>query len=126
MPKPAVVGEVPVNPLARYQGLRSVGSSLALGAGSSSNTDPQNAKSQPSIPMPFICSNNKAHIFDTETPDGYCPTCDWGEGFLQETGTTGDVARVDSTVVSALPKEIGLAILLMDASESMFTEKAYA
>lgn len=65
----------------------------------------------------FICSNNSTHEFDAMTADGFCPQPEcFGIGFLVEkTSASAGSSSLET-------KEIGLCILLMDASSSMQEE----
>lgn len=65
----------------------------------------------------YICSNDPAHTYDHMTADGFCPVADcYGVGFLQE-------ASAGASPGGGQPRgpvrEIGLCVLLMDASASM-------
>lgn len=67
----------------------------------------------------YVCSNNANHVFDKMTGDGFCPEAGcYGVGFLveQQNSQTG-AGSVPSSTIGA--KEIGLCVLLMDASGSM-------
>ncbi len=55
----------------------------------------------------YICTKDPNHIFDQNTADGNCSVC-W--------------AALKQTQESAEPRDIGLTILLMDASGSMKTK----
>ena len=62
--------------------------------------------------MSYVCSNNPSHKYPTKPgadgSDPCCPICGW-DGLLIE----------ESDAVAGDAREIGLAILLMDASGSM-------
>lgn len=66
----------------------------------------------------FSCSNNSSHQFDAMTVDGFCPQPEcYGVGFLIESNAGGSGGT--SSGSEAGVREIGLCILLMDASGSM-------
>ena len=71
--------------------------------------------------MAWICSNNPKHIFENPTPDYFCDKCEPFTGILVE----GDIEKtVDEggtipVVDKGKEREVGLCILLMDASGSM-------
>lgn len=69
----------------------------------------------------YICSNNSAHTYDHMTADGFCPVPDcYGVGFLQEAGASAAASAGGQPQGPA--REIGLCVLLMDASASMQEE----
>lgn len=81
----------------------------------------------------WVCQTDRSHIFDAQSDDGFCPTCPFGDGvlFLE----TIDVPRENATPFIAADSsevrpfksdepEVGLAVLLMDASSSM-TDPAF-
>jgi hypothetical protein len=63
----------------------------------------------------YTCSNNSAHTVDAMTADGFCeqPEC-YGVGFLTD-GQNQPTGSLPTTPT----REIGLCVLLMDASSSM-------
>jgi von Willebrand factor type A domain len=63
----------------------------------------------------WICTNNPAHIFDKCTIDGICPTCSYGDGILIQKEKTPDKKGEPANEA----RQIGLGILVMDASGSM-------
>jgi hypothetical protein len=66
----------------------------------------------------YICSNNSEHEFDSMTADGFCSKEEcYGIGFLVEQ-QGGSLDNADFSPESRI-REIGLCILLMDASGSM-------
>lgn len=74
----------------------------------------------------YICSNKTEHVFDKMTPDGFCekPEC-YGIGFLVEvpdnsTERQPESFDLESDIAPAFfQQEIGLCIIVMDASGSM-------
>lgn len=73
----------------------------------------------------FVCSNNPEHVFDKMTADGLCPEAEcYGTGFLVEVKDDNSDPIPGPTPVT-LEREIGLCILLMDASGSMM-DQAFA
>jgi hypothetical protein len=74
----------------------------------------------------YVCSNNANHKYEKMTPDGFCsePEC-YGVGFLIEAYPIVPVNISDPddpesiTILTPSAREIGLCILVMDASGSM-------
>ena len=68
----------------------------------------------------FVCSNNANHVFEEMTPDGFCPEPEcYGIGFLSESKDDNSDSGTDPTP-SAFKRDIGLCLLLMDGSGSMW------
>jgi hypothetical protein len=74
----------------------------------------------------YVCSNNPNHVFEKMTVDGFCPEQEcYGVGFLKEIYPITPVANSDPNgsepvhVLTPSNREIGLCILVMDASGSM-------
>jgi hypothetical protein len=64
----------------------------------------------------WVCSYDNAHKFALPTDNYFCPTCPPRTGLLIETD--------DEDVTGGTEKEVGLCVILMDASLSM-TEQAF-
>jgi hypothetical protein len=70
----------------------------------------------------YVCSNNPSHTFDQMTIDGFCPESEcYGIGFLVEEQGAQQTPGSSQSSIDLPGKEIGLCILLMDASGSMNT-----
>lgn len=76
--------------------------------------------------LKYVCSNNPNHKFDKMTADGFCPEPEcYGIGFLVEINPIVPEPKSDpdgpvpNPIPSSVIKEIGLCILVMDASGSM-------
>lgn len=76
----------------------------------------------------FVCSNpnhpeNKhSKYYDKMTQDGFCPDCEFGDGILMEEESSGGATTGSRDIGGGL--DIGLCILMCDASGSM-TEEAF-
>src|SRR5687768_2615847 len=80
----------------------------------------------------WVCQTNAAHVFNEPTEDYYCPICPPLEGILLEVVGKREPVAAEPVIVKAPPpvtqdpdkREIGLSVLLMDASSSM-TDPAF-
>ncbi len=80
----------------------------------------------------WTCQTNKTHVFNEPTDDYYCPICPPLEGILLEVAGVKKqepLAEVTKTPeikqpMSSQDREVGLCVLLMDASSSM-TDPAF-
>lgn len=74
----------------------------------------------------WVCQTDKTHIFDTPSDDWFCPVCAYGEGILME--EPFEEERPPNIPVLPPPSsqepEVGLSVILMDASSSM-TDQAF-
>lgn len=76
----------------------------------------------------YVCQRNKAHVYDY-TNTYYCTICPPMEGILKETEVGNGIDPVTSPPTPpqpppSLPDEVGLCVIMMDASESM-TDPAF-
>lgn len=77
----------------------------------------------------WVCQTDKTHIFDTPSDDWFCPVCAYGEGILMEETfevETPDPPKeeIDKKIHTVHEPEVGLSVILMDASSSM-TDQAF-
>ncbi|QNF34718.1 VWA domain-containing protein [Adhaeribacter swui] len=89
----------------------------------------------------WVCLTNEAHVFDEPAADGFCPLCPPYEGILEERvvfvgeedkprlSTDDAYDHPTGSTTAGKPKnpvpEVGLCVILMDASSSM-TDQAFA
>ena len=78
----------------------------------------------------WVCQTDNLHVFDAPSDDWFCPVCAYGEGILLEQDV--EIESPEPIIVAINPveehrlhePEIGLSVILMDASSSM-TDQAF-